>query len=459
MSTSKITSLILAGGKGTRLGSETPKVLHSLCGQPLLFYPVDLAQTVSNQTIVVFSPQVLSHYRTNALSHQAPVIQAIQETPKGTGDAVKAGLQSLKSNPDTILVLNGDMPLLKKETLSDFIKEHQKSNATVSLMTSVIDNPAHYGRILRKNDSVTGIVEFKDANETQKKIKEINIGVYLFDFEFLTKALKKLKPENAQKEYYLTDVISFAVSEKKKIFGFKLKDNAEGLGVNTQEELSSLENFMMNQKIKKLMEKGVRFIKPELVTIENDVVIEADTTIYGPSTFLGKTKIGKNCIVEPNTLIRDSEIGDKVTIKASTYIDGSLVESHCNIGPMAHLRPGSHLKNEVKVGNFVEIKKSTIGEKSKVNHLSYIGDATIGKEVNIGAGTITCNYDGKKKHQTVIEDGVFVGSDTQFVAPVRIGRKAFIGAGSTITKNVSAESLGLSRTKQKEIKGWVKKKS
>lgn len=437
-----IAAIVLAAGKGTRMKSDLPKVMHPLAGRPLLDYPLTLIQNlkIPQTTLVVAKDHkpIKDFLKKRSVNG---IRLAVQDPPLGTGHAVMAALKKGASKAEHYLILSGDVPFISRETIEKLISAHQSKNAALTLVTAILDSPGAYGRIVRNfAGQVTGIVEMRDATREEKEIKEINLAIYLVEAAFLKSALDQLTASNAQKEYYLTDLIRIAAGQDKKIETIHAAKSAEGMGVNNRKELLHMEKMMMAERIAAFAETGVRFVNPEGIYIDAEVTIGSGTVIYGPNYLLGKTKIGTDCV-----------------IKAYCYIEDSAIAEKAQIGPFAHLRPGSEIGPEAKIGNFVEIKKSKIGAGSKANHLSYIGDAVIGKKVNIGAGTITCNYDGVNKFKTVLEDGVFVGSDTQFVAPVRVGKGAYIGAGSTITKNVKPGSLALTRTEQKEIKNWKRK--
>lgn len=460
-SSSQLAAIILAAGKGTRLKSEIPKVLHRAAGWPLIYFSLHLIKKLHvNPTVLVVEKN--SHPIKEALKNFAsqPLTFAIQDPPLGTGHAVLQGLKKLKSFKGNILILYGDMPLIKPETIESLLKSHEQTSATLSFVTAHLDPHNPYGRVVRnQNGNPLKVMEVKDATEDEKKNREVNVGIYLVSSDFLAKGLSQIDQNNAQNEYYLTDLIKIAHQENRIMNTVTVDDFMETQGVNTQEELEKVEGYLIQKKLADWMNQGVRVIGRESIYLEQNVTCGTGTTIFGPCFLFGKTVIGKNCVLEPGVFIRNSHLGSEVRIKAYAYLDDATLGQKSQVGPFAHLRPQTILKEEAKVGNFVEVKKSTIGRGSKVNHLSYIGDAKIGSQVNVGAGTITCNYDGKKKHPTILDDGVFVGSDTQFVAPVRVGKNAVIGAGSTITKNVKPYSLALTRAEQKEIKNWVKKKS
>ncbi len=382
-----------------------------------------------------------------------------QEKQLGTGHAALQAQRLLKGFQGNLLILNGDTPLLTLSTLECFIQHHRETRSTLSLLTAVLPDPMGYGRILRNHHSeVERIVEQKDATEEELKVQEINAGIYMVEPSFLFSALKNLKRSNAQGEYYLTDIVGQAVKKGKKVTAWVAQEPEEVLGVNSRVEFSVAEAVMRRRILEALMKKGVTVIDPPTTYVDEGVEVGQDSVLY-PSTFLqGNTRVGRGCVIGPWVHIRDSRLGDGVSLQNGCVVNDAVLEEEVSVGPFAHLRPGTVLRKGARIGNFVEVKKSEVGRGSKANHLSYLGDAEIGKEVNIGAGTITCNYDGLKKSKTVIEDGVFVGSDTQFVAPVRVGRKAVIAAGSTISKNVPAGSLAISRMRQENKAGWVKKR-
>ena len=456
----KTAAIILAAGLGTRMKSSLPKVLHRAAGLPLIAYPLaNLKQLkLAPVLLVVGKNQALVKEETHRLGHKS-VSAVVQDPPLGTAHAVLTAMKRLKNFTGDILILYGDMPLLKVQTIRDLVQTHRERQAVLTFLTAVLPNPFGYGRVLRTSRfDPCGIVEEKEATPEQKRIQEINVGVYVVNAAVLSEKLKTIGNQNVKGEYYLTDLVALAFHEQKNLATVVLADPNEGLGVNTQADLTVVNELCHRRQIQRLMEEGVSFATFENVAVDAGVKVGGGTRIGGGVSLLGKTRIGGRCVIESGTVIRDSVIGDGVTIKANSYIEEGVVESNASIGPFARLRPGAHIGSKAKVGNFVEIKKTRIGEGSKVNHLSYIGDARIGIGVNIGAGTITCNYDGFNKSKTVIEDQVFVGSDTQFIAPVRIGRGAVIGAGSTITKNVKPKSLALTRAPQVEIKNWVRRK-
>jgi bifunctional UDP-N-acetylglucosamine pyrophosphorylase / glucosamine-1-phosphate N-acetyltransferase len=447
--------VILAAGLGTRMKSATIKILHRAAGRPIIDYVLDLAAGVCERPPIM----VIGHQREavqKAVGERARF--AVQEEQKGTGHAVLQAA-SLLDGARHILILSGDVPLTRPETLRRLLDEHQQSQNALTLLTMKLDDPALYGRIIRDSSgNVTRIVEAKDASEDEKSISEVNAGIYVFDAEYLFDNLRNLSTNNSQGEYYLTDVLGALRDSGKRVGAVIADDPIEALGVNSRADLASVEGEIQRRVVSKLMDDGVTFRNPGTVVIDSMVSIGNDTVVYPFVTIEGKTSIGSRCVIEPGVHLINVIVGDDVHLKTGTVAEDAVIENDASVGPYAHLRPGSKLGRHVKVGNFVETKKAVFGEGAKASHLSYIGDAEVGANVNIGAGTITCNYDGVNKNKTIIEDGAFIGSDTQLVAPVRIGRGAYVGAGSTITKDVPAEALALSRTPQKIIEGWATRK-
>ncbi|MGL4868315.1 MAG: bifunctional UDP-N-acetylglucosamine diphosphorylase/glucosamine-1-phosphate N-acetyltransferase GlmU, partial [Cetobacterium sp.] len=379
----------------------------------------------------------------------------VQNEQLGTGHAVKQAKEKLNNFDGTVMVLCGDTPLLKEETLKNLYNYHKTTGAVTTVLTSIYQNPFGYGRILKQDESVIGIIEEKDATKEIKAIKEVNAGVYCFEAKELLVALEKIDNKNQNGEYYLTDVISINVKDGKKVEAFLLEDNDEILGINSKIELEKANKIMRNRINHKHMENGVILIDADNTYIEESVVIGQDTTIYPGALIQGDTEIGQNCEILGNTRIIDCKIADEVRIESSV-LEESIVENKVTIGPFAHLRPKSHLKEEVHIGNFVEVKKSVLEKGVKAGHLTYLGDATVGEKTNIGAGTITCNYDGKNKFKTTIGKNAFIGSDTMLVAPINIGENALVGAGSVITKDVPENALAVSRSKQVIKFDWRK---
>jgi len=445
--------IIMAAGLGTRMKSKTAKVLHRAAGRPLIDYVVDLARQIGDQHPVV----VVGHQREHVQEHVGDRARfAVQEKQLGTGHAVMQAIDLVK-DAKQILILSGDVPLTRTETLQALVDEHRRAGNALTLLTMKLDEPALYGRIVRDdNGGVIRIVEAKDADESQRAIREVNAGIYVFDGKHLASNLRRLSTDNAQGEYYLTDLIAMLRDGGKRVGALVVSDPIEALGVNSRAELATVEGEIQRRVVERLMQGGVTFRNPATVVIDSTVTIGNDSVVYPFVTLEGDTRIGAGCVIDPGVHLTNVVVGNDVHLKSGTVAEDAIIEDEATVGPYAHLRPGTKLGKHVKVGNFVETKKAVFGEGAKASHLSYIGDADVGADVNIGAGTITCNYDGVNKHKTVLEDGVFIGSDTQLVAPVRVGRGAYVGAGSTITKDVPPDSLALSRVPQKVIEGWAK---
>ncbi|ABQ47176.1 glucosamine-1-phosphate N-acetyltransferase / UDP-N-acetylglucosamine pyrophosphorylase [Thermotoga petrophila RKU-1] len=439
-------ALVLAAGKGTRMKSKIPKVLHPLSGKPMIEWVVETAGKVAQKVGVVLGFEAELVRKT--LPEWVDVF--VQEEQLGTAHAVMCAKDFIEPGDD-VLILYGDVPLISENTLKRMIEEHRKG-ADVTILVADLEDPSGYGRVIQDGDKYR-IIEDADLPEELKSVTTINTGFYVFSGDFLLRVLPEIKNENAKGEYYLTDAVNFA----EKVRVVKTDDLLEITGVNTRKTLVWLEEQLRMRKIEELLENGVTILDPATTYIHYSVEIGMDTVIH-PMTFIeGRTRVGENCEIGPMTRIVDCEIGNNVKITRSECFK-SVIEDDVSVGPFARLREGTILKKSSKIGNFVEIKKSTIGEGTKAQHLSYIGDAFVGKNVNIGAGTITCNYDGKKKNPTFIEDGAFIGSNSSLVAPVRIGEGALIGAGSVITEDVPPYSLGLGRARQVVKEGWVLKK-
>jgi bifunctional UDP-N-acetylglucosamine pyrophosphorylase/glucosamine-1-phosphate N-acetyltransferase len=452
---SDIDVIILAAGLGTRMKSDTIKILHRAAGRPIVEYVLDLASEVCGRPPIM----VIGHQREavqKAIGDRARY--AVQDEPRGTGHAVLQAAP-LVSAGGSVLILSGDVPLTRAETLRRLIDEHQRAKNALTFLTMRVDPPARYGRIVRDGSgNVQRIVEAKDATPEQLAINEVNAGIYLFESDGLADRLRTLTPNNQQGEYYLTDLIGQLREAGRPVGTVLVDDPMETLGVDSRAQLARAEGEIQRRVIERLMDEGVTFRNPNTVVIDSTVSIGRDTVVYPFVTLEGKTRIGARCVVEPGVHLINVTTGENVHLKTGTVAEDAVVEDDAAVGPYAHLRSGTKLGKHVKVGNFVETKKAVFGEGAKASHLSYIGDAEVGADVNIGAGTITCNYDGVNKNKTILEDGVFIGSDTQLVAPVRVGKGAYVGAGSTITKDVPPDALALSRVPQRIVEGWAAKK-
>ena len=453
-----LAAVILAAGKGTRMRSAQPKVLHPLCGRPMLYYPLESARQAGfTQLSVVIGHGAEQVRETFADQDLSWVVQTDQ---LGTGHALMCAADSLRGYSGPLLLLCGDVPLLKPETVQRLYDYHRQEEAAVTVLSARMVDPYGYGRMIRDGEQLLSIVEEKDADNDQRLVTEINAGIYLFDTAFVLSALQGLNKDNAQGEYYLTDVVAAAVAEGRQTRALCVDDPTEVMGINDRRQLAEAEVLMRWKINADLMYAGVTMIDPTTVYIDDGVELGNDILIHPNVHLHGKSSIGSNCIIEPGVVVTDSRIAAGAHLKAGSVIEGADIGPDCRIGPMAHLRPGTRLAGHNKIGNYVETKKATLGEGSQASHLTYIGDAEVGRNVNFGCGTITCNYDGVNKHKTTIEDDVFIGSDTQFIAPVHIGRNSLIAAGSTITKDVPADALALSRVEQKVIDGWrLRKKS
>lgn len=450
-----IQTVILAAGQGKRMHSSLPKILHRLAGKPLIEYVLDAAHAVSSLPPIIVYGHQGDVIRSALASKKARWVK--QSEQLGTGHAVLQTLPEL-NDADAVLVLSGDVPLISVNTLDKLISSTPKN--ALGMLTANLANPAGYGRIKRdKKKKITHIIEEKDATVKERAITEINTGIYLVPVKRLRKWLPALKNKNAQKEYYLTDIIAQAVKDKVAIHSVQPEQVEEIYGINDKLQLAQLERFHQRQLAETLMRQGVTLLDPARLDIRGDVQVGRDVVIDVNVILEGRVRIGNNCSIGPHAILRDVELGDSVEVKANSIIENAVISAACVIGPFARIRPGTVLAREVHIGNFVEIKNSEIGSSTKINHLSYIGDADIGQQVNIGAGTITCNYDGANKHRTVIGDHVHIGSDTQLIAPVTVGKAATIGAGSTVAKNVPAGELTLTHTlHQRSTKNWQRPK-
>jgi bifunctional UDP-N-acetylglucosamine pyrophosphorylase / glucosamine-1-phosphate N-acetyltransferase len=454
----EIAALILAAGKGTRMKSGLVKVMHTLGEKPMISWPVMAARGAGAGRIVL----VVGHQSEKVrefFAAEEGLDFALQEEQIGTGHAVRCAARYFKGLKGRVLILCGDVPLIRAATLQALLSAHEESRATVTVLTARLENPHGYGRVVKgERGDVLRIVEEKDATQEERSISEINSGIYCVESEFLFAAVAALDNDNAQGEFYLTDIVKQGAELGKICSSFAVVDMEEIMGVNDRLQLAAAGKSLRRRINESLMLAGVTIIDPDNAYIEEGVKIGADTVIYPNVHISGPTIIGTACVIEPSVVIRGCAIGNGVTIKAGTVMNDSILRDGVAVGPMAHLRPGNVLGEHVKIGNFVEAKKVVMGEGSKASHLTYLGDSTIGRHVNIGCGTITCNYDGVSKHRTVIEDDVFVGSDVQFVAPVTIGRNSLIAAGTTVTRDVPPDSLAIARAPQVNKEGWKLKK-
>ena len=441
--------VILAAGQGSRMKSDLPKVLHKVAGKPMLQHVVDTVSKLDASGINIIIGHGSEQVKTGI---QGDINWCYQAEQLGTGHAVA---QALPSIPDTgnVLILYGDVPLITESTLRGMIEKIDTEH--VSLLTVELDNPKGYGRIIRNFEgNIKAIIEEKDASEEIRDIHEVNTGILALQAEHLHKYIPLLKNDNAQKEYYLTDLIEIANKDGKRIVASHPQYEQEVQGVNNRLQLCELECWYQGQLAENLMLSGVTLYDPNRIDIRGELICGKDVEIDINCVFLGKVSLGDRVKIGPNCVIQDASIGNDTEIKAHSVLEEVIVKESVSVGPFARLRPGTILENKSKVGNFVETKKAHVGEGSKINHLSYVGDAQLGKDVNVGAGTITCNYDGVNKFKTELDDGVFVGSNTSLVAPVKVGKNATIGAGSTVNKDVNAEQLAVARARQKNIDGW-----
>ena len=456
----KFAIAILAAGKGTRLKSRHPKVLHQVAGKPMLAYVIAAAaRVVSPRDVHVIIGHESERVR-DAVSSMG-VNFVVQEPQRGTGHALMVARDAL-SGYDHVIVLSGDVPLIWWQTIEKLRDFHLAQKAAMTILTAEVADPQGYGRIVRRRAAsaeVRAIVEEKQATEAQRAINEINSGIYAFALKSLYRHIGRLSIDNPHQEYYLTDMAAVLVKASERVVATPASDPHEVLGSNTRAELAALDARLRAWKCAELMQQGVTIYYPHTCIIDMEVEIGADTIIEPYVQLLGRTRIGADCRVQSYSVISGSEIGDGVWIKPGCVVEESRIHARAQLGPYTHLRPQCNIGEDVHMGNFVEAKKAKLGRGSKANHLTYLGDAVIGENVNVGAGTITCNYDGQRKHQTVIEDGAFIGSDATLVAPVRIGKRAYVAAGSSITDDVPAEALGIARGRQANKEGWVRQRA
>lgn len=451
----RTTAIILAAGQGTRMKSKLPKVLHRVLGKPMVQWVIDCLTAAG----VTDKITVLGHGAEQVATVVGEQTSIVYQTEQlGTGHAVMQGVKDLGAENDCVIVICGDTPLLQADTIKALLAKHNAEKNMVTVLTAQASDPTGYGRIVRNGAQIEAIVEQKDATEEEQTITEINTGTYCFNQQFMLQYLPTLTTNNAQKEYYLTDLIKIANQNQFPVGGYQLDDFSESLGVNNRVQLAQAEQVLRQRKCREVMLAGVTLIDPASTYIGADVVIGNDTIIYPNVVLEGATVIGSDNTIGMNCRFVDSIIGDNNDIQSTTIVE-STVGNGCKIGPMAYLRPGTVLADQVKIGDFVEVKKSKIGTGTKIPHLSYVGDAVVGSSVNIGCGTITCNYDGVNKYQTTIKDNAFIGSNTNLVAPVVVEEKAFIGAGSTITKDVPADTLAVVRGELRLKDDWSKRQA
>lgn len=446
--------VVLAAGKGTRMKSSRPKVLHQVAGAPMIDYVLDAAAALSPRTITVVVGHQAGELK-QALGARPGLSFAVQEPQLGTAHALLTTEPLLASARGTLILLSGDVPLLTAGTLERLVARHTTIGAAATVVTAVVDEPYGYGRIVRLEERVERIVEEKDATPDERTIHEINSGIYAFALEGLFDAVRGIAAENAQREYYLPDLVAIYRAQGREVETVTVTDPDEIRGINSRTELAAVSRIVRDAKAAALMAAGVTVEDPATAFIDRHVEIGADTIIHPGVSIQGRTVIGRGCEIHSGVRILDSRINDGVTVLDHCLVTDSVLGDEVRVGPFAHLRQGTSLADGAKVGNFVEIKKSTIGEGTKAMHLSYLGDAAIGAKVNIGAGTITCNYDGVRKQVTTIEDGAFIGSDSQLIAPVTIHRDGYVGTGTTVREDVPSGALAVSAGKQRNIDGWV----
>ncbi|WP_066870988.1 bifunctional UDP-N-acetylglucosamine diphosphorylase/glucosamine-1-phosphate N-acetyltransferase GlmU [Clostridium mediterraneense] len=447
-------AIILAAGQGTRIKSKLPKVLHKACGKEMVNHVIDTMRASGLEDVNVIIGKGAELVKEKTASRN--VSYSLQEEQLGTGHAVKCAKEFLQGKKGVVAIFTGDAPLIEAATVSKLMETHINENNFATLLTSVIENPTGYGRIIRNNDEVEKIVEHKDCSSEELKVKEINAGMYCFDIESLLLCLDKLSNNNAQGEYYITDVIEMLKNDNKKV-GAMITDFEETIGVNSRAELAVVESILRKRINKKHLDNGVTIIDPNSTYIGLEVEVGMDTIIYPGTILEGKTVIGEDCVIYQNSRLSNAVLGNGVKVENSVILD-SKVGDNTSVGPFAYIRPESAIGNNVKIGDFVEIKKSVIGNNTKVSHLTYIGDAEVGEKCNFGCGTVVVNYDGQKKHKTIIGDNAFIGCNTNLVSPVEVEQNSYIAAGSTITDKVTEGSLAIARARQTNIEGWVNRK-
>lgn len=447
--------VILAAGKGTRMRSDLPKVLHKVANKPMVEHVIDTARSLKPQAINLIYGHGGEQLKNAIAGDDLTWVE--QREQLGTGHAVQQVIPHLKQN-EKVIILYGDVPLLTESTLIKLVTA--SADTDLGLLTMTLDDPSGYGRIVRnERRSVTGIVEQKDANAGQLAINEVNTGIMMANSDQLKAWLEQLSNDNAQQEYYLTDIVAMAAHDGVNIATAQPDKAQEVEGANNRQQLATLERALQKRQAEELMTQGATLIDPARFDCRGNLTVGSDVTIDINAVFEGDVVLGDRVMIEPNCVIRDAVIGDDTIIRAHSHIEGAKIAKHCKVGPFARLRPGAELANKARVGNFVEMKKSRLGEGSKASHLTYLGDAQVGEYANIGAGTITCNYDGVNKATTEIGDGAFIGSNSSLVAPVSVGKNATVGAGSVITRAVADEELAVARGKQRNISGWQRPQS
>jgi bifunctional UDP-N-acetylglucosamine pyrophosphorylase / glucosamine-1-phosphate N-acetyltransferase len=453
---SSLTAVILAAGESRRMRSSRPKALHSLGGRLLIDYPVRLGRGLGARVVLVVGRGAAE---VRAAVGEAPDLVYVEQKERlGTGHAVLQAREACGAGPGAILVLPGDQPLMSPRMLEFLVEHHRKTDAAATLLTARADDPTGYGRVVREAGRPVAIVEHRDATAAQREIREIGTSVYCFDAQALWSALGQVLPQNEQGEYYLTDVIAILARSGARVEAVEAEAPEECLGINDRNQLAQVATVLRRRVVERLMEEGVTVLDPVATYVDDTVAVGADTVIYPGVVLEGTTAIGAECVVGLGCHVRGSRIGDRVTLRPYCVLTDTVVEADAQLGPFCHLRPLAHVGAGAKIGNFVELKKSRIGRGAKVPHLSYVGDATIGADVNVGAGTITCNYDGVDKHETVIGAGAFIGTNSSLVAPVTIGEGAYVGAGSVITKDVPPGALAVARGRQEIREGWAARK-
>jgi bifunctional UDP-N-acetylglucosamine pyrophosphorylase/glucosamine-1-phosphate N-acetyltransferase len=450
---SALTAVILAAGDGARMRSRRPKVLHELCGRRLIDYPINAAAALGAHLVVVIGRD--AEQVSEAVKATGDAVLVEQKERRGTGHALLQARGACREDSDVVLVLPADMPLLSEATLRRLVAHHRETGAAVTLLTAELEDPAGYGRVVRENGKPVAIVEHRDASAEERAIREIGTSTYCFDASLLWPALSRVTAHNQQGEYYLTDVIAILRQEGGLVGAVKVEDPHEGLGVNDRRQLAALTAVMRQRVLDRLMVEGVTVLDPASTYVDATVEIGADTVLYPGVILEGRTTIGAECVVGAGSHLSGSRLGDRVTLRPYCVLSDATVDDGASLGPFCHLRPLSHVGPAAKIGNFVELKKSRIGAGAKVPHLSYVGDATLGADVNFGAGAITCNYDGAAKHETVVGAGAFIGTNSSLVAPITVGDGAYVGAGSVITRDVPPGALAVTRASQTTREGWA----